>query len=193
MSTFDSLKLIKELGRQEIFFALANVSGSNRLFVGASDGNVYDVDPLRGDQPEFKALGGHASYVTGVAIAGGSLISGSYDGKLIWRSLESGQIVRDVPGHARWIRKVVASPDGQLVASVADDMLCKIWNAQTGELLRVLGGHDEQTPTHFPSMLYTCAFSPDGQKIATADRVGRICQWNVSDGAPHGRLEAAEV
>jgi WD40 repeat protein len=193
MPAFDSLKLIKELSRQEMFFALANPAGSSRLFVGASDGNVYDVDPLSGDQPEFKPLGGHTSYVTGVAIAAGAVISGSYDGKLIWRSLENGQIVRELPGHTRWIRKVIASPDGQFVASVADDMVCKLWNAHSGELLRVLSGHDERTPTHFPSMLYACAFSPDGLRIATADRVGRICLWNVSDGAALGRFDAAEM
>jgi len=190
MPAFDALKLIKELNRQEIFFCLANVTGASRLLVGASDGNVYDVDPLAGDQPEFKPLGGHAGFVTGVAIAGESIISGAYDGKLIWRGLASGEKTREIPAHRKWIRKVVSSPDGRLVASVADDMQCRLWNAESGELIRELSGHDERTPTHFPSMLHTCAFSHDGQRIATADKVGRICVWNVSDGAQLRRLEA---
>jgi WD40 repeat protein len=158
--------------------------------VGASDGNVYDVDPLSGDQPEFKPLAGHSGFVTGVTTSGPSIISGAFDGKLIWRSLASGDKVRETAAHRKWIRKVVSSPDGRIVASVADDMLCRLWNAESGELIRELSGHDERTPTHFPSMLHTCAFSPDGQKIATADKVGRICLWNVADGAQLRRFEA---
>src|SRR5688572_20907931 len=115
---FDSLKLLKDVGRQEILLSLANVPGSSRLLVGASDGNVYDIDPLA-EKPEWKGLAGHNSYVTGVALAGELLVSGGYDCKLVWRKHESGEIVRELPdAHAKWIRKLVPSPDGKLVASV---------------------------------------------------------------------------
>src|SRR5688572_25124712 len=113
------LTVAKELNRPEIFLGLARVPNSSRLFLGASDGKVYEVDPLA-EKPEFKAHEGHSSFVTGVAIAGDVVISGSYDGKLIWRKIETGEIVRTVEAaHSRWIRKVVASPDGKRVASVA--------------------------------------------------------------------------
>lgn len=190
MTTFESIKLIKELGRPEILLGLAIVPESSRLLLGASDGNVYDVDPLA-EKPEFKPLAGHTSYVTGVAVAGGHIISGGYDCKLIWRKLDGGEIVREVAdAHARWIRKVVASPDGKTIASVADDMVCRLWNAETGEPLRELRGHEERTPNHFPSMLYSCAFSVDGQRLATVDKVGHICLWNVADGAPLQTFES---
>jgi WD40 repeat protein len=187
---FESFKLLKEHGRPEILLSLANVAGTTRLLLGASDGNVYDVDPLA-EKPEFKPLAGHTSYVTGAAVAGGHIISGGYDCKLIWRKLDSGEIVREIAGaHARWIRKIVASPDGKTVASVADDMVCRLWNAETGEPIRELRGHDERTPNHFPSMLYSCAFSADGQRLATVDKIGHICLWNVADGAQQQTLEA---
>ena len=44
--------------------------GSSRLIFGGSDFQVYEVD-LAQEKPEPKALGGHESYVTGVAVAGG--------------------------------------------------------------------------------------------------------------------------
>src|SRR5687767_6790686 len=126
---FESFKLAKEVGTKGILLSLASVGGSSRLLVGSSDGNVYDIDPLA-EKPEWTALAGHTSYVTGVAVAGEHLVSGGYDCKLIWRKLDGGEIVREkTEAHARWIRKVVASPDGKLVASVADDMVCKLWNA----------------------------------------------------------------
>jgi WD40 repeat protein len=183
--------LLKEHSRKEIFFYVASVTGFSRIFVGASDGNVYDVDPSA-EKPVFSPLSGHTSFVTGVAIAGDLLVSGSYDCHLLWRSLADGQIVNTVQNaHSRWIRKLVASPDGRLIASVGDDMVCRLWEVPTGKLHFELRGHDEQTPHHFPSMLYTCAFSADGQQLATADKAGRICLWDVSTGVQLKQLEAS--
>ena len=190
MATEIQLKLLKEHGRKEIFLSLARVPGSSRVLCGASDGNVYDLDPLA-EKPEFKSLGGHASFVTGVAIAGELLVSGGYDGKLLWRKLGGGEIVHTVESaHSKWIRKLAASPDGKLVASVADDMVCRVWEAESAKKLHELRGHDEQTPNHFPSMLYTCAFSADGRQLATADKVGRICLWDAASGNKLRQLEA---
>jgi len=189
MATEIQLKLLKDHGRKEIFLSLARVPSSSRVFVGASDGNVYDVEPLA-EKPEFKPLAGHASFVTGVAIAGELLVSGGYDGKLLWRKLD-GEIVHTVENaHSKWIRKVVASPDGKLVASVADDMVCRVWEAATAKRLHELRGHDELTPNHFPSMLYTCAFAGDSQRLATADRTGRICLWDAAGGNKLQQLDA---
>lgn len=184
-----SIKTLREHGRKEIFLSLARVPNSSRVLCGASDGKVYDLDVLA-EKPEFKEWEGHGPFVTGVAVAGQVAVSGGYDCKLLWRKLESGEVVATVENaHARWIRKLAASPDGQRIASVADDMVCRIWDAQGG-LIHELRGHDVQTPHHFPSMLYTCAFSSDGQKLATADKTGRICIWDVSGGGKLAQLDA---
>src|SRR6185436_3568925 len=108
-----------------------------------SDGNVYDLDPLA-DNAEFLPLAGHTSFVTGVAVTGDLVVSGGYDCKLLWRKL-TGDVVHSVENaHSRWIRKVIASPDGRLIASVGDDMVCRLWDAHTGKLLYELRGHEEQ-------------------------------------------------
>src|SRR5262245_27406428 len=183
------LKSLKELSRKEIFLCVACVPGSSRILAGASDGNVYSVDPLA-EMPELVPLAGHSSFVTGVAIASDLVVSGGYDCKLLWRRFD-GQIVNSVENaHSRWIRKVIASPDGRLIASVGDDMVCRVWEASSGNRLFELRGHDEQTPNHFPSMLYACAFSADSGQLATADKTGRICLWDVSTGLPLKQLKA---
>src|SRR5205807_2042333 len=107
-----------------------------------------------------RPLASHASYVTTVALAGKLLVSGGYDGHLIWWDIDGPGEVRNVEAHAKWIRRVAVSPDGSQVASVADDMVCRLWDPATGKLIRELRGHDEKTPHHFPSMLYACTFSP---------------------------------
>src|SRR5262245_23916561 len=160
MSNDIQLKPLKEHSRKEIVLCLARATGDSRSYVGASDGSIYVVEPLA-DKPEFLPLAGHSSFVTGVAIAGDLLVSGGYDCQLLWRKLD-GKILRQVENaHSLWIRKVIAAPEGRLIASVGDDMVCRLWEAPTGKLLYELRGHEGQTPNHFPSMLYTCAFSGD--------------------------------
>jgi WD40 repeat protein len=187
-----ALELVKELKRDEIVFALGRVPGSARLIFGGSDFRVYDVD-LAAEKPAPRALGdhGHESFVTSLAVLGNRrAVSGGYDGKLIWWDLESGQRVRTIEAHARWIRDVAAAPDGTLIASVADDMVCRLWDAESGSPRHELRGHETQTPHHYPSMLFTCAFSPDGRFLATADKVGHVVVWDVALARPAATLEA---
>ena len=183
------LKLVKDLSRKEIVFALARVPGTRRLFFGGSDFQVYEVD-FAAEKPEPRALGGHESYVTGLATAGRWAVSGGYDGRLIWWGLEARDKVRAVDAHAKWIRAVTASPDGSMVASVADDMVCCLWDAETGSKRQELRGHEAITPHHYPSMLYACAFTPDGRHVATGDKVGHVVVWEVATGKPAATLEA---
>ena len=92
------LKLLRETGRREILFSIAQVPGSSRVLVGASDGKIYDFDVLA-EKPEFKELAGHESYVTGLIVSGNVAVSGSYDGKLIWWNLETGEQIRKIDAH----------------------------------------------------------------------------------------------
>jgi WD40 repeat protein len=165
------------------------VPNSARFFAGGSDFKVYEID-LAAAKPEPKELGKHDSYVTGVALAGNHLVSGGYDGRLIWWNAQTRAQVRSVDAHKRWVRAVEATRDGRVVASVADDMVCRLWDAASGKPLHELRGHAEKTPTHFPSMLFACAFSPDGKYLATGDKVGHIVVWDVQSGKPVTTLES---
>ena len=188
----NQLKLAKELSRKEILLCIARVPNSNRVFVGCSDGKIFDVDVLA-EKPEFQELAGHTSYVTGLALAGKTLVSGSYDGHLIWWDSETRQQIRNVEAHAKWIRRVTATVDGRLVASIADDMVCRVWDAESGQIRFELRGHDVKTPHHFPSMLYACAFSADGTRLATGDKVGRVVVWDTSSGQQVATLAVPEM
>jgi len=187
-----SLKLARadKWNQSDILFCVARPNDSDRLFVGSSDFGVYEFD-LSAEKPERVRLEGeqHQSYVTGLAVAGPMLISGSYDGQLIWWDLAEQRSTRVVPAHDRWIRRVIASPDQTRIISVADDMLCKVWDVATGELLTQFSDHGEKTPHHYPSMLYAVAASPDGRFLATGDRVGHVAIWNADSYEKVGEVE----
>jgi WD40 repeat protein len=185
----EKLKSVKDLGRPDIVFALARGAAAGKLVFGGSDGKVWSVD-FAAPKLEPQEIGRHESYVTGVAVVGKTVVSGGYDCKLSWWDLEARKEIRSVAAHAKWIRAVEASPDGKVVASVADDMVCRLWEAGSGKPIGELRGHQEKTPNHFPSMLFACAFSPDGKRIATADKVGHVVVWDVATGKSLTTLEA---
>jgi WD40 repeat protein len=184
-----NLKVVKTLSRQGAVFAVARQPNTSRLFLGGSDFKVYEVD-LAQAKPEFKELGQHASYVTGLALAEGTVITGSYDGRLIWWDIAKRTQVRAVEAHKKWIRRLAVTRDGKTLASVADDMVCRLWDAGSGKLLHELRGHKEKTPHHFPSMLYACTFSADGKYVASGDKVGHVVVWDIGAGKPMAALEA---
>ena len=185
-------KVAKELSREDIFLSLARVPETERVFLGSSNGDVYALD-CSTEKLEPIAMPGHTSYVTGLALAGEQLVSGSYDGQLIWWNAVTREQVRKVKAHDKWIRDMKSSPDGKLIASVGDDMVCRLWDAETSKLKSELRGHELMTPTQFTSMLYTCAFSADGQWLATADRVGHIVVWDVAAAKQIASVEAPEL
>ena len=188
----DKLKSTKRIKREGAVFAMANGGKQGPLFFGGSDGKVYQADV---NAKEFKpqTLHAHRSYVTGLALAKDVLVSGGWDRKLVFWNVKTGKLIRSVDhAHSKWLGAVTAAPDNSWVASIADDMVCRIWNPQTGKPIRELRGHKQQTPQHYPSMLYAMAVTPDGRFLATGDRVGHIVVWDVKTGKSVTTLESPE-
>ena len=190
----DKLKLVKDYSRPDILFTVLRPTGSPEWLVASSDGNIHAIEPNDKDATRTFASG-HRGYVLGMALTSqGQVVSGAYDRKLIWWDVASGEPLRVIEdAHAKWIRDVTVTPDGNQVVTVADDMVCRIWDAESGELRQELRGHAERTPTHFPSMLFTAAVSPDGQWLATADKLGKAVVWELTTGKRVIELEAPEM
>ena len=184
----ESLKLAKDISRPSAVFGVARVPGTSRTFLGNAEFQVCELD-IAAAKPEAKELYKHESYVTSVALAENVLVSGSYDGKLKWWDIEKNVLIRTTDAHGKWIRRVIASPDGARIASVADDMVAKLWDAKTGAMIRELKGHELRTPQDFGSMLYAVAFSADGKHLATGDKVGHVVVWECDSGKQVGTFE----
>jgi WD40 repeat protein len=187
------LKKTKEIGSRDILFSVVLVPGSGRLFVASSDFQVHEIDAAA-DKPEFTAFEeGHQSYVTSLVMSAGGLVSGGYDGQLMWWNPEDRKRIRSVPAHEKWIRQLAVSPDGKTIASASDDMVSKLWDAETGKEIRRLTDHKPITPHNYPSMLFAVAFSPDGQFLATGDKVGHTAIWDVATGEKVGEVETPKL
>jgi WD40 repeat protein len=210
----EKLKLVKKVGQTGANLCMDRVPNSGRIFFGSSDARVYEID-LDAEKPAAIAFGpqvdpkaksedeakndpmqpaqGHTSYVMGVAYTGKYVVSGAYDRKLVWWDAVTRQQVRVVENsHDRWIRGVFASPDKKIIASVADDMVCNLWDADSGKKLHELRGHEVMTPNHYRSMLFAAEFSHDGKLLATCDKVGHVVVWDVATGKQVATFESPE-
>jgi WD40 repeat protein len=184
-----NLRTVREISRRDILFSVARVPSTERLLLASSEGKVIELDASQAN-PTATELADHGRYVTCVRLVGPNVISGGYDGRLIWWDLEQRRVVRTVEAHSRWVRQLAVAPDGSKLASVGDDMVCRLWDAASGDQLHELRGHEERTPQHFASMLYCCAFSADGTRLATGDRVGHVVVWDVASGRQLSAVEA---
>ena len=185
------LRRVAEWKSEDILFAIACVPETERLLLGSSDFGVHEFD-VSTEQPQRVRFegDGHRSYVTGLALLGDTLVSGGYDGRLIWWNITERKPVHDVPAHDRWIRRVIATPDGTRIISVADDMQIKAWDAATGELLKSFTAHTLLTPNNYTSMLYPAACSPDGRWLATGDKTGHVAVWDLASLEKVGEVAA---
>jgi WD40 repeat protein len=163
------------------FYALCR-DDAGRLYAGSDDGALYVFDLAAPKKEAVARWTGHQNYVAAVAAVGRWIVSGSYDRRLLWWDSAAGSVVRTVDAHDGWVRDLVATPDGRCVVSVGDDMLVKVWEAETGRLVRTLAGHAPRTPQGHVTALYAVAVSRDGKYLASADRIGDVRVWEADTG-----------
>src|ERR1700722_14875510 len=90
-----NLRTVREIARPDILFSVARIPNSSRLLLGSSEGKVIELDAGQA-KPTALELANHGRYVTSVALAGQTVVSGAYDGKLIWWDLAKRQVIRTV-------------------------------------------------------------------------------------------------
>ena len=157
-----------------------------RLYVGSTRGEIYQIDLTQPD-PTPTPWQAHLTYVSGLALAAGHLVSVGSDHQMSWWDPDT-HLRRRRETHPKWIRQVAVSEAGDRIATVCDDMTARVWDANDGDLIHRLQGHAPTTPYDLPSKLYSCAFSPSGQHLATADQLGYLILWDISTGEPAVKL-----
>ena len=76
--------------------------------------------------------------------------------------------------HASFVWSIGFSPNGNTLASAGMDGSVRIWDTNSGQLLRVLSQHGEH--------VWDVAFSPDGKLLASSGHDGTVRIWQPSTG-----------
>ena len=102
--------------------------------------------------------------------------SGFYEGEIYILYTASGTLYRKISTGEGGILSIIFSPDGQYIASGGWGMSVKIWEVNSGQLLKTLTGHSDS--------ITSLSYSPDGSKIissANTDPIAKI--WDVGTGS----------
>lgn len=92
----DKVKISKTVALPGDFLSVVREPNSERLWLGHSDAKIYAIDFAEEKPAAAAALEGHKSYVSGLGLVGNTLVSVSWDRKLIW------WISRIAAWSARW-------------------------------------------------------------------------------------------
>jgi WD40 repeat protein len=128
--------------------------------------------------PPFRVLQtGAQESITAVAFSpDGSLVAtNSFDGRLRIHDVRNGELLRAFGADVdRGGRGLAFTPDGKNIvcAGFHMDKLVRLWNAETGALVRTYAGHNEIEA-------YAIAVSPDGRWLASSGTDKQILIWDL--------------
>jgi WD40 repeat protein len=131
--------------------------------------SIYDATTLAGDTLGSLGLGETDGRIVSVQLnaTGTHLITGDHDNVIRVRDVATWKVLLEMHGHGAAIRQVRVSADDRYVLSAGDDGGARLWDLQTGELLRYFPGHDSRTVT-------AIAISRDGSLVAIGSADGTV-------------------
>jgi WD40 repeat protein len=109
-------------------------------------------------------------------------------------------LVIDPHGHSAQISEVMFTPDGTMLISVSDDKTIRLWDVESGDLIKTIRG---QIGDGHEGMLFAGALSPNGKILAVGGflgksgddpelHLGQIRLFNIETGEQIGVIKGHE-
>lgn len=96
-------------------------------------------------------------------------------GELMLWKVSDGSLIREIPNsHGDTVLCVRFSPDGKILATGGADQMIKLWDIESGTLIKTLEGH-----THHVTSI---AWNLNGRQLATASADASVKIWNIETG-----------
>ncbi len=172
---------------EERVYGLAYFPDGQSFATGNEVGNVHIRDATDGGSIHTFKTSGLGVRSISFAPDGRHIVSAGRDRRVRVWDVRRGKLVHDMEGHGNPVNAVAYSPNGQLIASGSgdsmmrgsnvidvDDSSVKLWNAQSGELVRKLEGH--------VGGVLSLAFSSDGKMLASGGQQETVILWDVETG-----------
>jgi WD40 repeat protein len=147
----------------------------------------------------LKTLKGHTAWVWSVAFSpnGKQLASSSDDQTVRLWDCETGQCINTLQEHTSRIWSVTFSPNGEFLASGGEDQSVRFWDTQNAAPQSLsntstelgIGGRCRKKLLGATNLVWSIAFSRDGQSIASGSEDQKIRLWNLETGECFQTLE----
>lgn len=112
---------------------------------------------------------------------GTTLASGGYRTIKIWRRPRDVRELTLDTAAAEGVASMAVSKDGKWLATSGADNAIRLWDLQSGQMVRTLAGHS--------GTVTALRFNADSTKLWSASADKTIRGWQLSDGAPAGRID----
>lgn len=123
---------------------------------------------------------GHTKGVNAVRLfptTGHLMLSAGLDGKVkIWDVFGSGKCMRTYLGHTKGVRDINFTTDGSRFVSVGYDRVMRLWDTETGQVLRTLNNGKQ----HYCGVFHP---NPDKQNVLMSGcQDKKVYQWDLDTG-----------
>ncbi len=165
-------------GSEAVLATTFSPDGKHVLSGNGNDGSLCLWETATGK--EAVAFDDHMEAIFSLTFSadGRYVLSGSgQSGKLSLWDASSGAMIRTFEQgdwEATYVFSVAFSPDGKYALSGSDDMAARLWDVESGRLLRSFKGHS--------GLVIAVAFSPDGQFALSGSSDMKVRLWNVDTG-----------
>jgi WD40 repeat protein len=183
------IEIVPNVPHSSAITSLTFSRDGSRLLSGSRDKSVKLWETATGRL--LRTFVGHSDYVTSVAFSpdGTRLLSGGYiDDKTVklWDAA-SGKLIRTWEAHGSGVEAVAFSPDGTHLLSAGSEYVAahratvgrlKLWDAASGQLIRIFEGHSNSVTRPVTS----AAFSPDGKTLLSGSGDKTLKLWDIANG-----------
>jgi WD40 repeat protein len=151
------------------------------LATGGDDRKILFWDLMYRQVAIALSLDDTAAHSLAFSQDGQTLVTGSYRKIKVWRKSCQGKVetfntepLYTLMGHSHIVHSLAVSGHDNILVSGSRDKTIKIWDLETGELLRTLKGHKDGVDA--------IALSPDGEIIASGSSDKTIKLWHLHTG-----------
>jgi len=163
---------------EAVLGATFSPDGEYVLSGGGASGTLHLWDTDTGELVRRFDENDEAIFSVAFSPDGNYVLSGSgQSGTLKLWDTDTGSVVRTLDEgdwDSTYVFSVAFSPDSQYALSGSDDMTARLWDVESGRLLRSFEGHS--------GLVIAVAFSPDGQYVLSGSSDMTVQLWKVEDG-----------